>query len=138
MLISCFMNTESMLGSTKLVAVLAIVARCANMLHFNVVSHVSCVVCWLVWSHSVHSHKPEEFFHILDWMSSTNKFTHVIDDNKFQLIRFISTFIKQNSSSQYITISLGHGFFYCAFWMHFLLDMFCCRYNKNILGVEYA
>ena len=102
------MNTESVLGSTKFAALLTIVARCANMFHFNVVSHVCLVAIFA-------RHKPEEFFYILDWMSSTNKFTHVIDDNKFQLIRFISTFIKQNSSSQYITISLGHGFFYCAF-----------------------
>ena len=45
MFISGPMNAERILGSTKFVALLAIVARCANMLHFNVVSHVSCVVC---------------------------------------------------------------------------------------------
>ena len=40
MLISGSMNTESVLGSTKFAALLTIVARCANMFHFNVVSHV--------------------------------------------------------------------------------------------------
>ena len=42
------MNTESVLGSTKFVALLAIVARCANMLHFNVVFHVSSVLTCVI------------------------------------------------------------------------------------------
>ena len=42
------MNAESILGSTKFAALLAIVARCANMLHFNVVSHISCVLTCVV------------------------------------------------------------------------------------------
>ena len=48
MLISGSMNTESVLGSTKFAALLTIVARCANMFHFNVVSHVSSVLTCVI------------------------------------------------------------------------------------------
>ena len=50
MFISSSVNAESILGSAKCVALLAIIAWCTAMLHFNMVSHVcgvlTCVVAY--------------------------------------------------------------------------------------------
>ena len=42
------MNTECILGSAKFVTLLAIVAWCTNMLHFNMVPHVCCVLACVI------------------------------------------------------------------------------------------
>ena len=42
------MNTESILGSTELAALLAVVPRCSHMLHFNMVSHISRVLACVI------------------------------------------------------------------------------------------
>jgi len=46
--VSCSVTIESILGAAKFVTLLAVISCASNMLHLNVVLHISCVLAGMI------------------------------------------------------------------------------------------